>query len=236
MTSQLQTLTITEERGRIAREMHDSLAQILGYLNLEIQALEVLHQQGNGPALVKEFQKMRAEVQAAHADVRENILSLRTTLANEKGLIAAVEEYLKEFSYQTGIKTHFANAAPPEFVLSALAEIQLVCIMQEALSNVRKHAQAHQVRVTLDVVKGEAGLALEMRIQDDGVGFTASEQTRHFGLATMQERARGVDGQLQILSTPGGGAQVICRLPCLGQDTFVQYKLDAQQVVSHEYP
>ncbi len=86
MTSQLQSLSITEERARIARDMHDGLAQVLGYLNLEVQTLEALHKQGKPEALTTELGKMREAINLANADVRENILSLRTTLSSEKGL------------------------------------------------------------------------------------------------------------------------------------------------------
>src|SRR5690606_24243078 len=82
MTSQIQSLSIIEERGRIAREMHDGLAQVLGYLNLQVQALESYLMQGKSQRLRDELQQMRDAIQTANADVRENILSLRTTLAD----------------------------------------------------------------------------------------------------------------------------------------------------------
>jgi uncharacterized membrane protein len=78
MTSKLQSLSVVEERTRIAREMHDGLAQVLGYLNLQVQTLQALYQQGKGDELQKEIKHMRQAIQGAHADVRENILSLRT--------------------------------------------------------------------------------------------------------------------------------------------------------------
>ena len=86
MTSQLQSLSITEERARIARDMHDGVAQVLGYLNLQVQTLDTLLKQGKPEQLRNELAQMRQAVQTAHADVRENILSLRTTLSDEKGL------------------------------------------------------------------------------------------------------------------------------------------------------
>ncbi len=149
MTSQLQSLSIVQERGRIAREMHDGLAQVLGYLNLQVQTLGSLLEQGKTEKLQAELRQMRQAIQTAHADVRENILSLRTTLAQEQGLEAAVEEYLTEFGIQTGIKTTFSFQVENDLNLSSIAEVQLVCILQEALTNVRKHAQADQVHVVI---------------------------------------------------------------------------------------
>ena len=218
MTSQLQSLSIIEERTRIAREMHDGLAQVLGYLNLQVQTLGTLLQQGKSEQLQKELDEMRQAVKTAHADVRENILSLRTTLAQEKGLAAAVEEYLAEFEIQTGIKTQFTYQMDGELRLASVAEVQLVCILQEALTNVRKHAHAGQVSVSI-TKDGQINLEeILMIIQDDGIGFTLTASKRSFGVRTMRERAESVDGALDIDSQPGHGTRVECRLPCINPE------------------
>jgi nitrate/nitrite-specific signal transduction histidine kinase len=94
MTSQLQSLSVSEERTRIAREMHDGLAQVLGYMNVQVQTLDAYLQHGKLDRLQVKLDQMREAVNQAHADVREKILSLRTTLSNEKGVIPAIEEYL----------------------------------------------------------------------------------------------------------------------------------------------
>lgn len=234
LTSQLQSLSVVEERGRIAREMHDGLAQVLGYLNLQVQTLEALHQQGKSESLQEELHKMRAEVQAAHADVRENILSLRTTLANEKGLEVAIKEYLEEFGYQTGIRTEFNNEIQEDICLASIAEVQLVCILQEALANVRKHARARQVWVSIGHSGGEENGFVEMRVEDDGVGFTPVDLKHKFGLVTMGERANSVEGELEVVSIPGSGASVIVRLPCLKRDNMNSQNLIFQRG-QHEY-
>ena len=98
---------------------------------------------------------MRQAIQSAHADVRENILSLRTTLANEKGLVSALGEYLDEFSIQTGLNAKFSNKITEALNLASIAEVQLTCILQEALANVRKHAKATRVEVRLFKEDGE---------------------------------------------------------------------------------
>jgi nitrate/nitrite-specific signal transduction histidine kinase len=215
MTSQLQTLSIVEERSRIAREMHDGLAQVLGYLNLQVQTLGSLLKQGKPDQLQAELHQMREAIRLANADVRENILSLRTTLARERGLVSAVDEYLAEFGIQSGIETQFINQVEGELNLSSVAEVQLVCILQEALSNVRKHAGAGRVEVVIaGQAVGNAGQIL-MKISDDGQGFTISGSKRSFGLQTMRERAESVGGKLSIHSGPGNGTRIECRLPCL---------------------
>lgn len=215
MTSKLQSLSIVEERARIAREMHDGLAQVLGYLNLQVQTLQALYQQGKGDELQVEIKHMRQAIQGAHADVRENILSLRTTLANEKGLISALGEYLGEFSIQTGLNSNFSNEITDELNLSSMAEVQLTCILQEALANVRKHAAANRVDVRLTrAIAGDAE-TICMEVKDDGIGFTTGGSKRTFGLQTMRERASSVDGSLDVHSSPGKGTTITCRLPCL---------------------
>lgn len=226
MTSQLQSLSIIEERARIAREMHDGLAQVLGYLNLQVQTLGSLFKQGKPEKLEAELTHMRQAIQVAHADVRENILSLRTTLAQEKGLHAAMDEYLAEFGIQTGIKTSFDYHVAGDLNLASVAEVQLVCILQEALTNVRKHAQASQVEVAITKDGLDSMDQICMQIKDDGIGFTLTSSKHSFGLQTMRERAKGVGGDLIINSESGKGTQIECRLPCLQQK-----KLQKQSVV-----
>lgn len=220
MTSQLQSLSVTEERARIAREMHDGLAQVLGYLNLEVQTLDALLKQGRQVAMEAELSQMRAAIQVANADVRENILSLRTTLANEKGLASAIEEYLQEFGIQTGMETKFQNEINGDLNLASLAEVQLVCILQEALANVRKHAHASHVKVLISRNYQDDGEYLCMQVVDDGIGFVARESKCSFGLKTMKERAGSVHGNVTIQSSPGKGTRVECILPCLLQDNL----------------
>jgi signal transduction histidine kinase len=223
MMSQLQSLSIIEERSRIAREMHDGLAQFLGYLNLQVQTLESLQEQNKQKALQDELISMREAIHTAHADVRENILSLRTTLANEKGLISAMDEYLDEFSIQTGIQTAFLNALPGSLDLSSIAEVQLVCILQEALTNVRKHARASAVTVKMSKMIEEGNEYILMKVVDNGIGFRTTDTKRHFGLETMLERAQSVHAYLDIHSEPGGGTSIECRIPCLEKEKMHRY-------------
>jgi nitrate/nitrite-specific signal transduction histidine kinase len=230
MTSQLQSLSITEERARIAREMHDGLAQVLGYLNLEVQTLDALHKQGKPEALSAELEKMREAINLANADVRENILSLRTTLANEKGLVSAIGEYLEEFGIQTGIETCFADEMEGELNVSSIAEVQLVCILQEALANVRKHARASQVRVLITKKAQQEGEYIYLQISDNGIGFTVRDSKRSFGLKTMRERANSARGTMEVHSVLGKGTTIECRFPCIEAERLKK----GQTIFSHE--
>jgi len=215
MTSRLQTLSVVEERARIAREMHDGLAQVLGYLNLQVQTLDVLQKQGRRQAFRDELNQMRQAIKTAHADVRENILSLRTTLASQKGMVPAIQEYLQEFGIQTRVDIEFSNELHQDVNLSSIAEVQLVCILQEALTNIRKHAQAKKVEVNLKNLELDGIDYVCVEIVDDGIGFQEKDSERSFGLQTMRERAAGVAGNIEVHSIPGHGTQVVCRLPCL---------------------
>jgi signal transduction histidine kinase len=225
MTTQLQSLSIIEERARIAREMHDGLAQILGYLNLQVQTLEALHRQDKREKFLLELNQMRQAIQTANADVRENILSLRTTLANEKGLISAVGEYLTEFGIQTGVETEFTNRVEGDLNLSSVAEVQLVCILQEALTNVRKHALAGRVDVLIEKRVEGSNHSVYMKVIDDGSGFTSYESRRSFGLQTMRERAQSVGGALTIQSNAQRGTMIECCLPCLEPEKLKKQSL-----------
>lgn len=212
MAARLQSLAVIEERSRIAREMHDSLAQILGYLGLQMQTLEVLALQGNIDALVAELRQGRELIKAAHADIRSNILSLRTTLAGDLGFVAALRQYLDEFAIQTGLNASLMDYAGSALTLSPLAETQLVRIVQEALTNVRKHAQASKVVVSI----ATRDRSLFVSILDDGVGMVVKHDSQeHFGLQTMRERAESIGGGLSVTSTPGHGTTVVVRVPLL---------------------
>lgn len=213
MTAQLQSLAVTDERARIAREMHDGLAQVLGYLSLQLQTLEAYVRQGSCEQALAELCQARARIKEAQADVRENILSLRTTLSGEVGLIPALRQYVEEFSVQTGIAAELIDDCGEPPALSPLAEAQLVRIVQEALTNVRKHAHAQHAQVRLGLQRD----CFATSITDDGVGINGPALRGHFGLQTMRERAESVSGGLTINSEPGVGTQVELWIPIVSR-------------------
>ncbi|MBI5880369.1 MAG: GAF domain-containing protein [Chloroflexi bacterium] len=211
MASRMQSLAVIEERARIARELHDGVAQVLGYLSLEMQTLEALVRQGHAQDVLPHLVGARQRIKEAQADTREGILSLRTTLAGDVGLIPALQAYIDEFSVQTALDARLVHDLPDAPHLSPLAEAQLVRIVQEALTNVRKHARARRVSVNLSV-----GLdRLHVAVRDDGVGFGGNSEHGHFGLQTMHERALSVNGALQVTSQPNHGTCVDVWLPLM---------------------
>lgn len=182
-------------------------------------------QQGKLERMRIKLDQMRSAVQAAHADVRENILSLRTTLASEKGFIPAVEEYLEEYGIQAHIETQFNNQVEGELNLASLAEVQLVCILQEALTNVRKHARTKSVTVTVAKQGPVDDEYIMLEVKDVGIGFPKAGQKRTFGLQIMRERAQSVGGVLRVSSAPGKGTRVECHIPCLRQEQLQKSSL-----------
>lgn len=213
MAARLQSLAVVEERGRIAREMHDGLAQILGYVSLEVQTVEALVRQNNTGAALAELRQARERITSAQGDVRESILSLRTTLAGEAGVAQALSQYVEEFGIQTGIATRFVNEMADAPRLSPLGETQLVCIVQEALANVRKHSQARHVELHL----AERDNRVCVTVTDDGIGFVPRTARHHFGLETMRERSESAGGELSVTSSPDQGTSVTFWLPQMQQ-------------------
>ena len=210
---EVKSLATLEERERLAREMHDGLAQALGYLHLKLGILEdraaTKVQDGIGPDL----REMKLLVWGAYEEVRQSIFGLRTMVSRSLGLIPTLTEYLHEFSAQHGIQVDLQvqDKMAPRF--SSAAETQLVRIIQEALANIRKHASATRAVIRF----GMRDEHWEISVQDNGRGFEP-ERTRkagasHFGLQTMRERAEGLGGSLEIESHPGEGTKVTARLP-----------------------
>ncbi len=208
----LRGMATLEERGRIAQELHDSLAQELVVLHLElIKAEKTLPVARIGEAR-KMIRDMREIVERAYQEVRESIFGLRATASEKLDLVRTLPQYLLKFSALKGIPVDFVVAHPEDVQLSPHAEIQLVRIIHEALSNISKHAQA-----TRSIVKFERdGDFARITIQDDGRGFKidrAMEKSLHFGLQIMRERAEGVCGKLKVESAPGRGTKVIVYIP-----------------------
>lgn len=212
----LTTLAISEERERITREMHDSLAQVLGYVITKTSALrEMLRQPDRLPDAERHLRQLEQAARDAYADVREAILSLRTSLAPHRSLTETLRSYLERWQEQTGI-TVSADIEPTDDTLCGLqpiAELQLLRIVQEGLANVRKHAQATKVRLILH----RTDSMIQVILEDDGIRFdpTLLERTHYprFGLATMRERAEAVGGTLLIDSKPGHGTRIVVTPP-----------------------
>jgi signal transduction histidine kinase len=203
--------TILAERDRIARELHDSMAQVLGVIHLRLRSLEAAA--ADGPAtLGDDLSELADLADEAYRDVREAILGLRETIPSDGGLEGALREYLRKFTRQTGIQAVLACEGDVQDALPPRSEVQLLRVVQEALTNVRKHSGAHRATVTLDCRVRPPVLAIE----DDGVGFepgrVAASFEGGFGLASMRERVEAIGGALDVHTAPGQGTRIVVRL------------------------
>jgi signal transduction histidine kinase len=212
---QVRALAMAEERERIAREIHDSVAQVLGYVNTKAQAAEELLNAGQPEKAATQIGQLGAAARDAYADVREHILGLRATATVERDFLATLQEYLTRWREQSGVAATLVTEPPDGFAprLPPAAELQLLRIIQEGLSNVRKHAGA--TVVTVHLIESDGWI--EARIEDNGAGFDPAATSRadypRFGLSTMRERAEAVGGSLEIESAAGHGTRVVARMP-----------------------
>ena len=214
MDARLQSGAIIEERTRLAREMHDGLSQILGFLSLEMQSLKLLVEQGKLTETLAEIELARKRIREAQAEVRDNILSLRTSLEKQGEAIELLCDYLRDFSTQTGIEVLIDKPEPFAIDIPPMTEVHLLRIVQEAFANIRQHASARYVAVRFRIE--DKRLCVE--IVDDGIGFVATAPKNHFGLKSMRERTQSVGGTMEIQSELRRGTRVRLCLPVQEHD------------------
>ncbi len=211
---QQRALATLQERERVARELHDSLGQVLGYVKMQAQGARGLLARDQSAEADRYLAQLVAVTQDAHADVREYILGAQGERAGEAGFLSALAQYLQRFGNHYGVATELSVS--PELsdgAFEPMVEAQLLRIIQEALTNVRKHARARSVRISLSVYDSCA----EAIVQDDGAGLDPAlldtTEGQKFGLRFMRERAEEVGGSVRIHSAPGEGTQVIIGVP-----------------------
>lgn len=205
-------VAVLEERDRLAREMHDSLAQVLGYLHLKSKATASVIAQGDEKRAAEELREIADLAHEAYIDVREAILGLRESVSPSRNLVSTLSEYVSKFGRQAGITARFEPSGS-DSKLSPSAEVQLVRVIQEALTNVRKHSGARSVLVRMECQLDR----VHFTIEDDGCGFDVERLHagggRQIGIQTMRERVERVGGNIRIESVPGAGTRVRIELP-----------------------
>jgi signal transduction histidine kinase len=204
---------VLEERTRLAREIHDTLAQQLTGIVLELEAADTLLNRGSEGRARNSVEKARELARGALQEARRSVWNLRPAPLSATGLVAAIGHEVEAWEERTGIPARFkARAVPQHPSLSPTAEVALLRIGQEALSNAARHGRPEHVDVGLRAHRQE----LVLSVSDDGVGFDpAASAPREdcFGLDGMAERARNAGGTLTIVSSPGRGTTVTTRLP-----------------------
>lgn len=205
----MRMLSVMQERTRMAHELHDSLAQTLASLRFKVRLLDDSLNRGEEAVIWQELESLENTIDAAYAELRSLITDFRAPL-DGKGVVRAVERMAQRFRQDTGLDVFFYH----NWFLQELpreVEIEVIRIVQEALTNIRKHAKASTVRLLMhSTEEGRCSILIE----DDGVGLpdplpepnpTTGE---HIGLRIMQERAEKIGGEIQFESEPEEGTLI----------------------------
>ncbi|HJV62683.1 MAG TPA: ATP-binding protein, partial [Albitalea sp.] len=199
---------IAGERTLLAQELHDSIAQSLAFLKIQVELLRGALRRGDAAAAEHTVSEIDAGVRESYADVRELLLHFRTR-TNAQDIEKALRSTLQKFEQQTGLPTELqieGHGVP----LPTDVQVQVLHVVQEALSNVRKHARATSVHVRV-----QQSPEWRIEVVDDGCGFDSAARPgeSHVGLRIMRERAQRIGAQVAIRSEPGKGTRVSIVVP-----------------------
>jgi signal transduction histidine kinase len=214
MLRELESKAALEERHRLARELHDSVSQALFSMTLQTRAVELsLSKDPPDPELVaRGLAEVRELTQGALAEMRALIFQLRPDALHEEGLVSAIRKHAAAVEAKQALRIQ-VDASDSELVLAEDVEAQLFRVVQEALNNVVKHADAQSVNVRIGVA-GPRGRDLVLEVGDDGCGFdTGAEHPGHLGLRSMAERVAQVGGSFHVDSHPAGSTTVHAVIP-----------------------
>ncbi len=204
---------VAEERSLLARELHDSIAQSLLFMKIQAGLVRQAAQRSDNAAVERGIAELQTGVRDCYADVRELLLHFRIR-TSEEDIEPALRATLQKFEHQTGLPAQLTVEGhgmplPPD------VQVQVLHILQEALSNVRKHAHARHVEVRASSVPH-----WHFEVHDDGAGFEPARpaaDATHVGLRIMQERALRIGARVDVRSAPGAGCTVTLDLPPTGQ-------------------
>lgn len=212
--AQIEELAASRERNRIAQEIHDTLTQQLSSVIMSLEATDRLLDHEDGTRSRQQLERAKRLSRTALHDLRQYMFDLRRGEVGELGLVAMLRQYVREFALQTGIQADF-SVEGPETALGERENRALMRVLQEALANVRKHAQAQHVTAQLSFSEK----TVVLNVTDDGSGFDlwmAREKAlleKRFGLVGMQERLVSLGGRLEIDSQMGQGTRITATLP-----------------------
>ncbi len=213
LLEQKQALLVLKERERLARELHDSLGQVLSYTQMQIEEIRERLKTGELTTADDHLVRLSQVILEANTEVREFIYEVNATLLFKDGFFSTLQRYLARFEENFRLRIRVRN--PDNVVeeeIDLAAGVQLFRIIQEALTNVRKHAKACEVTITFRREKEW----LQIFVVDDGIGFDPKKlpsSRSTFGLEVMKERAAQVGGDLRIETAPGQGVAVVISIP-----------------------
>lgn len=214
ITNQMRDLATVEERSRLSQEIHDGLVQTIGAIRLWSENAADCIQSADYPSAANAVAKIEAYARDGYTHLREEMMGLRNTITPGQDILPVIKEYMSRFQRQWGIDSQLivtaADGSEAVLSLAPAIEIQLLRIIQEALTNVRRHSHASSVSVTFQQTQEH----LHVSIEDDGRGFSPEDQTSdNLGLKIMRERAASVGGQFQIETQHGQGTRVSVTIP-----------------------
>jgi two-component system nitrate/nitrite sensor histidine kinase NarX len=199
-------LALHEERGILARELHDSLAQSLSYLKIQAARLSAALDLEDEPQARAVLGELREGISSAYRQLRELLTTFRLKM-DDRGLNNALEATVREFRERGTTAIELDNRLPAA-LLTPNEEIHVLQIVREALSNVVRHAEAQHAWVGLAMRDS----AVEVEVADDGRGIQEKRSwVRHYGHTIMSERAQTLGGRLVVEDRPGGGTRVSLR-------------------------
>ncbi|HEX4598917.1 MAG TPA: PAS domain S-box protein [Burkholderiaceae bacterium] len=198
-----------QEQTRIARELHDEVAQAMSALKMDIKIIRGASSPADA-AFAKRLDRMESQIDTTIAAMRRIAADLRPLALDDLGLIPAIEALVHDFERRTGVRCELA-LGDPDVALPAPHATAVFRIVQESLTNVVKHAKAS----TVEVVLAADDHAITVTVRDDGVGFSTSDprKPQSYGLLGVRERAYLLGGETRILSAPGSGTEIEVRMP-----------------------
>jgi len=203
---------VLQERARLGRELHDGVAQLVAHLLLHLDSIQELVESARPREAAAELERLHGVADEIFMDIGESIAGLRADVT-DRGLVRALRDYVDQFEERHRIPTSL-RADDAADHLAPLAALQVFRLIQEALTNVRKHAEARAITVTLT---GDGSERLSVVIADDGRGFTpggrGNGKARPLGLTSMRERVAVLGGTFGVQSQPGAGTRVTATIP-----------------------
>jgi two-component system nitrate/nitrite sensor histidine kinase NarQ len=209
-SEQRQQLALLEERAVIARELHDSLGQLLSFLKIQISLLRKgLDQSCKSPAVTQQLEELNEGVTTAYAQLRELLSTFRLTV-KEPNLRNALEAMLEQLRSQTETELELNYRLPPQ-LLAAHQHIHFLQLTREATLNAIKHANASRICISCE--KNSDNMVV-ISIEDNGIGLAhIKERDQHFGIGIMHERASRLSGMVEFSSNASGGTSVVLTFP-----------------------
>ena len=199
-------LLVMQERTRLSHELHDSLAQTIASLRIQIRVIDETIHSEDEKSIWHQMERAEYTIDLANSQLRELFAHFRAPI-NQQGLIPSIVECIRRTQDEMGIPIYFQNEWPPQDFPETV-ELNVLRILQECMANIRKHSEAESVRVLLSYRDGEFGLLIE----DDGIGFdealVVSRHGQHLGLNILRDRASQINAQLDIESEPTDGTRI----------------------------